>query len=77
MALLRAIRRYEGQALPYVALAKYGGGDGNRTHVRTTLNSWYYMFIFQYYVRIALKARLDSSDRCVIFLKLRFDEFSL
>ena len=43
-------------AVPAEALAKAGGGDGNRTHVRRKSSQKYYMFIFQVYELAALKA---------------------
>jgi hypothetical protein len=36
-------------AAPHEALAKYGGGDGNRTHVRIANNPKRYMLILCLY----------------------------
>jgi len=53
-------------AVPFEALAKNGGGDGNWTHVRKITSLRRYMLIPWFYVFDPSKKQLVKSDNWVI-----------
>ncbi len=52
-----------------IIVQKTGGGDGNRTHVRTNANLWRYMLGPLLYCTVSLRTGFDRTG-CLVYMPI-------